>query len=216
MGISRSILEVLNRYNHPVAVITKSILVQRDIDILANMAKRRLAKVAISVTTLSTELKQIMEPRTAAPTARLRMIQTLSEAGIPVTVMAAPMIPMINDAELEQILQLARAAGASYAGYTFIRLPYEVKELFKTWLQQHYPDRAEHVMSLIRQSRGGKEYDATFGQRMQGQGEFATLLGQRFQLACKRLQLNTLPHRSLDTQKFKVPEAPSQQLELFH
>lgn len=215
LRISRSILEVLSRYHHPVTVITKGVLIERDIDILADMAKRRLARVAVSVTTLSAPLKHILEPRAAAPKARLQLIGTLSEAGIPVTVMAAPMIPMINDKELEQILTLSRAAGALNAGYTFIRLPYEVKDLFKEWLNKHFPERAEHVMSLIRQMRGGKEYDATFGQRMHGQGEFAELLNKRFELACKRLGLNIFPRVALDTQQFTVPRNNNGQLTLF-
>lgn len=215
LKITRGILEILNRTNHPVAVITKSTLIERDIDILADMAKRGLAKVAVSITTLSTPLKQILEPRAATPKARLNVIRQFSAAGIPVRVMAAPMIPLINDAELEKILQLAKAAGAINAGYTFIRLPYEVKDLFKEWLAKHFPQRAEHVMSIIRQMRNGKEYDATFGKRMRGEGEFAQLLATRFKLACKRLQLNESSQTPLDTQSFKRPKPFSPQLDLF-
>lgn len=203
LKVSRSILEVLNRHRHPVGIITKSSLIERDLDILSDLAKHNLVRVAVSITTLSTPLKQILEPRASAPKARLRVIKNLSAAGIPVTVMAAPMIPMINDMELEKILEAARTAGAINAGYTFIRLPYEVKDLFKEWLAKHFPDRAEHVMSLIRQMRGGKEYDATFGQRMVGKGEFATLLATRFQLACKRFKLNVTRSRPLDTELFE-------------
>lgn len=214
LKITRSILEVLNRTNHPVGIITKSTLISRDIDILADMAKRNLAKVAVSITTLSIKLKQILEPRTGAPQARLKLIKQFSEQGIPVRVMAAPMIPLINDSELEKILELAKQAGASNAGYTFIRLPHEVKDLFKEWLAQHFPERAEHVMSIIRQMRNGKEYDSTFGKRMRGEGEFAELLAMRFKLACKRFQLN---HQSTayDTLSFRKPNPNNQQLDLF-
>lgn len=214
LQVTRSILEILNRYHHPVVIITKSSMIERDIDILSDMAKRHLAKVAVSVTTLSTPLKQILEPRTSTPKARLRAIHNLTNAGIPVRVMAAPMIPMINDAELEKILQSAKNAGALHASYTFIRLPYEVKDLFKEWLATHFPERAKHVMSIIKQMRGGKEYDATFGKRMRGEGEFANLLEMRFQLACKRFKLNCEPSFSLDTQSFKRPNL-SGQLELW-
>lgn len=217
LKITRSILEVLNRYNHPVAVITKSSMIERDIDILADMAKRNLAKVAVSITTLSPHLKHILEPRTSSPKARLRAVNRLSEAGIPVRVMVAPIIPRINDHEMEKILKLSKEAGALYASYVLIRLPYEVKDLFKEWLLQHFPDRAEHVMSLIKQMRGGKEYDSTFGSRMSGRGEFAELLSNRFNLACKRYQLNCTPSPKFDTHHFVRPvilASTSGQLEL--
>lgn len=215
LKVTRSLLEVLQRYNHPVAIITKSSMIERDLDILTEMAKRNLARAAVSITTLSSKLKLILEPRTSGPKARLNAIRNLTAAGIPVTVMAAPMIPMINDMELEKILSAASAAGAITAGYTFIRLPYEVKDLFKEWLVKHYPDRAEHVMSLIKQMRGGKEYDATFGQRMRGTGEFADLLEKRFNLACKRFKLNSQRSPALNTQLFKRPTPVSAQLDLF-
>lgn len=215
LKITRGLLEVLNRYNHPCAIITKSALIERDIDILSAMAKRNLAKVAVSITTLSKSLKLILEPRTGISSARLKVIEKLSNAGVAVTVMAAPMIPMINDMELENILKQAAAAGAVKAGYTFIRLPHEVKDLFKEWLAKHFPDRAEHVMSLIRQMRGGKEYDATFGVRMRGVGEFADLLSNRFKLACKRYNLNSIEVPALDTTKFTSPHASSGQLDLW-
>lgn len=213
LKVTQSILEVLNRYDHPVAIITKSSLIERDIDLLASMAERQLIKVAISVTTLSLELKKILEPRTSSPKARLKTIKNLTDRGIPVRVMAAPMIPMINDKELEKILQLASKAGAKHASYILVRLPHEVKDLFKEWLHTHFPDRAEHVMSLIRQMRGGKEYDATFGKRMRGEGEFANLLSTRFQLACKRFNLNNAPAPELDTTQFKHPS--TKQLDLW-
>lgn len=214
LKVTREILEVFNRYNHPVVIITKSALIERDIDLLAQLAARSLVKVAVSVTTLSTQLKQILEPRTATPKARLRVIRTLTQARVPVRVMAAPMIPMINDMELEKILQLAGEAGAPFASYTLIRLPYEVKDLFKEWLAKHFPDRAQRVMSHIRQMRGGKEYDATFGKRMHGEGEFAKLLATRFQLACQRFNLNQTHSMVLDTQSFKRPNL-SKQMELW-
>lgn len=213
LQVTRSILEVLHRYQHPVAIITKSSLVERDIDILSEMAKQSLARVAITITTLQNSLKSILEPRAAAIEARLRVINQLTNAGIPVTIMAAPMIPMLNDMELEKILQRAAEAGAKNAGYTLIRLPHEVKDLFKEWLAKHFPDRQEHVMSLIRQMRGGKEYDSSFGQRMVGQGEFAELLAKRFQLACKRFNLNK-SGKPLATDKFKRPGS-WQQLDIF-
>ncbi|HVV68653.1 MAG TPA: PA0069 family radical SAM protein [Gammaproteobacteria bacterium] len=215
LKVTRSILEVLHRYKHPVAVITKSTLIERDLDLLTDMAKQRLTKVAVTITTLSNSLKQILEPRAAAPSARLRIIRNFAAAGIPVRIMAAPMIPMINDMELEAILQKASEAGAMYAGYTFIRLPFEVKDLFKEWLLKHFPERKEHVMSLIRQSRGGKEYDAAFDQRMHGQGEFANLLAMRFKLACKRFNLNVTANAELKTQLFRPPRKFSAQLDLF-
>lgn len=211
LKITRGLLEIANQYNHPIAIITKSSLVERDIDLLKNLAQKNLVKVAITITTLSVPLKKILEPRASAPSARLRVIRHLSTQGIPVTVMAAPMIPMINDMELERILKAAKNAGASYAGYTFIRLPYEVKDLFKEWLETHYPDRAEHVMSLIKQSRGGKEYDATFGKRMRGEGEFANLINARFKLACKKQQLNAAPSVRLDTTLFRKKDNKKQQ-----
>lgn len=215
LKVTRSILEVLQRYHHPVAIITKSALIERDLDLIAAMAEKNLAAIAISLTTLRTDLKRTLEPRTSSPQARLRAMHRFKEAGVPVTVMAAPMIPMVNDMELEKILERSANAGAIRAGYTLIRLPHEVKDLFKEWLKIHMPDRAEHVMSLIRQMRGGKEYDATFGQRMSGQGEFAALLSHRFTLACKRYSLNVLPYRPLDIYQFKRPAKPTNQLDLW-
>lgn len=212
LKITRELLTVAKQYQHPIAIITKSSLIERDIDLLEELAKNNLVKVAITITTLLVSLKKILEPRASAPSARLRMIQQLSSLHIPVSVMAAPMIPMINDMELEKILMLAKNAGATRAGYTFVRLPYEVKDLFKEWLNTHYPDRAQHVMSLIKQSRGGKEYDATFGKRMQGEGKFADLLAMRFQLACKKLGLNKAPSIPLDTTQLKKTNPSNNQL----
>lgn len=212
---SRSILEVLNRFNHPVSVITKNSMIERDIDILSDMAQRNLARVALSITSLSNDLKNIMEPRTSAPKARIAVVRKLAEAGIPVSVMVAPIIPMINDFELEKILEAIKDAGAEHVGYVLIRLPHEVKDLFKEWLEKHFPDRASHVMSIIKQMRGGKEYDATFGKRFRGEGEFANLLETRFTIACKRLGLNQKSYPALDKTKFKAPRQFSPQLDLF-
>lgn len=212
LKVTRSLLEVANRYQHPIAIITKSSLIERDIDLLQSLAQNHLVKVAITITTLSVELKKILEPRASAPSGRLRVIRKLSSVGVPVTVMSAPMIPMINDMELEHILEAAQKAGANHAGYTFIRLPYEVKDLFKEWLHKHYPQRAEHVMSLIRQMRGGKEYDSTFGKRMSGEGEFATLLANRFKIACKKFNLNQQRSIPLTTDLFKK-KSQSQQFQ---
>ncbi len=214
LKITRQLLEVANQYQHPIAIITKSSLIERDLDILTELAKNQLIKVAITITTLSVELKKILEPRASAPQARLRVIKHLAQLGIPVTVMAAPMIPMINDTELEHILNAAKKAGANHAGYTLIRLPYEVKALFKEWLKNHYPDRANHVMSLIKQMRGGKEYDAKFGKRMKGEGTFAELLSMRFKLACKKYQLNQAPSPALATDLLKKPKTANAQLDL--
>lgn len=215
LKVTRSILEVLHRYQHPVAIITKSALIERDMDLIAAMAEKNLSAIAVSLTTLRTDLKITLEPRTSSPQARLRTIRRFREAGVPVTVMAAPMIPMVNDMELEKILESSAKAGAIRAGYTLIRLPHEVKDLFKEWLTEHLPERAEHVMSLIRQMRGGKEYDSTFGKRMTGQGEFAELLAHRFAIACKRFKLNVLPYKPLDIHQFKRPPKPSPQLDLW-
>lgn len=196
-------LEVLKNHKHPVSIITKNSLIERDLDLLAPMAEANLVNVAISVTTLSKDLKRIMEPRTSVPKARLRTIKRLTEHGIPVRVMAAPVIPMVNDAELEHILEAASLAGAQHASYVLIRLPHEVKDLFKEWLNEHFPQRAAHIISLIHQMRGGKDYNATFGKRMSGEGIFASLLKKRFLLACQRYNLNTTPIKPLDVTQFK-------------
>jgi len=194
---------VLLRFRHPVHIITKGSLVLRDLDLLVPLAEQRLVSVSVSLTTLDDELKRIMEPRAAAPTARLRTLRTLHEAGVPVSVMCAPMIPMINDMELERLLEAARDAGAGSAGYVLLRLPHEVAPLFEQWLGEHFPQRAEHVMSLVRQSRGGKAYDSRFGSRMRGEGQFAELLAQRFHLASKRLGFHRREqNQGLDCSRF--------------
>lgn len=213
LKITRSILEVLHRYKHPAAIITKGAMIERDLDIIQEMAKDKLISVAVSLTTLKLDLKRTLEPRTSSPQARLRAMKKLSDVGVPVRVMAAPMIPMINDMELDNILKKSAEAGAKYAGYVLVRLPHEVKDLFKEWLHNHFPDRAEHVMSLIKQMRGGKEYDSQFGQRMRGEGQFASLLNQRFQLACKRFGLNQTDYEPLNTSLFRKNDGG--QLDLF-
>jgi DNA repair photolyase len=216
LKITRQLLEILNKYNHPVAIITKSSMIDRDIDILSDMAKRNLAKAAVSVNTLSNSLKLIMEPRTSGPRARLNAICKLTAAGIPVGAMLAPIIPLINDMEMEKILEAVKNAGVERVGYVLVRLPHEVKDLFKEWLAVHFPERAEHVMSLIKQMRGGKEYDATFGKRMRGEGEFADLIEMRFRVGCKRLGLNVKRSRGLDTGSFKKKNLnESKQINLF-
>ena len=214
MGVTRAILEVLARTHHPVAVITKSALVLRDLDLLADMAQLGLASVAVSVTTLDADLKRVMEPRAASPQARLRALAALSAAGIPTAVMAAPVIPALTDHELEGILEAAAAAGVRSAGYVLLRLPYEIKDLFKEWLEAHFPERAAHVMSLIREMRGGRENDPRFGSRMRGTGPFAELLQNRFRLACQRLNLNRGRREGLTTALFTPPQPVGSQLRL--
>lgn len=189
--IMREILEVLEARGHPVGIVTKSALVARDIDILARMAERGLAKVALSITTLDRKLARTMEPRAATPAKRLETIRQLSDAGIPTSVMVAPIIPGLNDQEIERILDSSLAAGAREAGYVVLRLPLEVAPIFKDWLLRHYPDRYRHVMSLIRSMRDGKDYDAEWGKRMKGAGPYAWQIGRRFEIAAKKLGLNT-------------------------
>ncbi len=187
--IMRQVLEVLDKANHPVVIVTKSALILRDIDILKSMAERGLVKVGISVTTLDRKLARSMEPRASTPARRLEAIKALSEAGIPVAVMMAPVIPALNDHEIERILDSGKAAGASEASYVLLRLPLEVSPLFRDWLLQHYPDRYRHVMSLVRSMRDGKDYDAEFGKRMKGAGPYAWQISRRFEMATKRLGL---------------------------
>ncbi len=212
--IMRRILEVLERAGHPVGIVTKSALVTRDIDILARMAKRNLAKVAISVTTLDAKLARTMEPRASTPAKRLEALRQLSEAGIPTSAMIAPVIPAINDADIERILDAVAIAGVKSAGYVMLRLPLEVRDLFKEWLMANYPDRFRHVMKLVRETRGGKDYDSTWGKRQTGDGPYAWLVGRRFEAACERLGLNTQRAR-LTTEHFQKPVKGSEQLNLF-
>jgi DNA repair photolyase len=206
LKITRSIIRVLSEFNNPVGIVTKNHLVTRDIDILADMAKRNLAEVFLSVTTLDKDLARDMEPRASAPYRRLDAIKKLADAGVPVGVMTAPMIPGLNDHEMEAILEKATEAGATRAGFTVLRLPLEIKDLFDEWLRANRPDRAEKVLSLIRQMRGGALYQAEFGTRMKGEGPIAQLLGARFQAAVKRLGLNRIRYR-LDTLRFAVPDS---------
>ena len=211
--IMREILEVLEAHNHPVGIVTKSALVLRDINILSRMAAKGLAKVALSVTTLDRRLARTMEPRASTPTRRLEAVRTLNEAGVPASVMIGPVIPGLNDAEIERILESAAAAGAKEAGYVILRLPLEVSPIFKDWLLRHYPDRFRHVMSLVRSMRGGKDYDSEWGKRMRGTGPYAWQIGRRFELAAKRLGLNT-ERRQLRTDLFRSPNSQGEQLAL--
>ncbi len=208
LGISRSILQVMRDYSHPVCIITKSYLVTRDIDILSDLANDGLAKVMVSVTTLDRNLSRRMEPRAATPERRLDAIHQLTRAGIPVGVLAAPMIPGLNDQELEAILEAAGKAGASEASYILLRLPLELKDLWRQWLQENYPDRKNRVMDHIRTARGGKDYDSRFHYRMKGEGPYAQILSQRFRLAARRMGLDDR-HYNLDSRKFARPRVKS-------
>jgi len=213
--ITRQILELLAECRHPFSIVTKNALVERDLDLLAPLAEKKLVKVFLSVTTLDNRLAAKMEPRASAPHRRVQAIRTLSEAGVPVGVMFAPVIPMVNDAELEAVLEATRDAGADSAGYVVVRLPHELKTLFREWLEQHLPLRAEHVLSLIQQLRGGRDYDATFGARMRGEGVFAQLIAKRFELAHQRLGFKGGRERVLDCSQFIAPRVPTAQGELF-
>ena len=214
LRIMRSLLEVLARFNHPVGIVTKSALVQRDIDILAPMAAKGLAKVALSVTTLDPKVSRGMEPRAAAPAKRLETIRRLTEAGIPVTVLVAPIVPAVNEHEIERILDAAREAGAREAGYVLLRLPLEVRDLVQDWLLTHHPDKLRHVMSLVRSTRGGKDYDSSWGQRQVGTGPYAWMIARRFEMAAERLGFNTTRTR-LRTDLFLRPQKEVAQLSLF-
>jgi DNA repair photolyase len=207
LGITRSILELLAELKHPFGTVTKSALILRDLDILVPMAQASLLHAAVTITTLDPELARKLEPRAATPQRRLQIIKELSSAGIPVGVSIAPMIPALNDHEMETILGEALAAGASNAWYTVLRLPHEVSPLFRDWLDTYAPGRAKHVMSLIQQMRGGKDYDSDFKSRMRGQGEFAKLLQQRFRLAAKRLGIERHKESwpALDCSQFTAP-----------
>ena len=211
--IMREVLEVLEAHGHPVGIVTKSALVVRDIDILSRMAERGLAKVALSVTTLDRHLARNMEPRAATPTRRLEAIRQLTEAGIPTSVMVAPIIPGLTDQEIERILDSGRNAGAREAGYVLLRLPLEVAPIFKDWLLRHYPDRYRHVMSLVRSMRDGKDYDSEWGKRMKGSGPYAWQIGRRFEIAARKLGLN-MEKRPLRNDLFVAPERAGKQLML--
>jgi DNA repair photolyase len=212
--VTRSILEVLAKYRHPLSIITKSAMIERDIDLLAPLAADKLVYVMISVTTLSNELKRTLEPRTASPAARLRAIRNLHEAGIPVGVMVAPIIPVLTDHEVERILAAAVASGAQSAAYVLLRLPYELKDLFREWLEQNEPLKAKHVMSRLQAMRGGKDNDSRFGIRQRGEGEYAALLAKRFAAACTRLGLKQRERFAHDLTLFRPPVFGPEQLSL--
>jgi DNA repair photolyase len=212
--VTREILEVLDRANHPVGIVTKSALVVRDIDILQRMAARDLVKVALSVTTLDGKVARAMEPRAATPSRRLDAIRQLTAAGIPAQVMVAPIIPGLNDHEIEEILQAAREAGAQDAGYVLLRLPLELKDLFREWLTTEFPDRAKRVISILKTMHGGKDYDPTFGLRQRGSGPYADQIAARFRLALQRLGMNKR-HLKLRTDLFRAPVPKGGQMKLF-
>ncbi|NTV95549.1 MAG: PA0069 family radical SAM protein [Thiobacillus sp.] len=203
LGLTRALIEVLAEHGHPFSVVTKSALIERDIDLLAPLAVRNLVQVAVSVTTLDRRLARTLEPRAAAPERRLETIRRLTAAGVPVTVLAAPMIPFLNDHELEAILAAVREAGAVDAGYVLLRLPHEVKDLFRDWLAVHEPLKAERVINRLRDCRGGRDYDSRFGRRMRGEGAYADLLGRRFRLAHRRLGFPGMA--PLGCEQFRVP-----------
>jgi len=212
--IMRRILAVLERAGHPVGIVTKSALVTRDIDILARMAKRNLVRVGISVTSLDAKLARVMEPRAPTPTRRLDALRELAKAGIPTRVMTAPIVPAINDAEIERILEAAASVGVTAASYVLLRLPLEVRDLFAEWLRANFPDREKHVFTLIRQMRGGKDYDAKWGERMTGSGPYAEMIRMRHEAACARLGFNK-PQPELAIEHFRPPRRGGEQLSLF-
>lgn len=212
--ITRSVLEVFAEHDHPVAIVTKSQLVLRDLDLLSAMATRRLANVFVSVTTLDPGLARTMEPRASTPEKRVETIRELAHAGVPCGVLASPMIPALNDAELERILEVCADAGARSAGYILLRLPLELKDLFREWLETHYPDKASHVLNLLRETREGQLYRSEFGERMRGSGPYADLLEKRFRVAAKKHGLDQ-PLAPLDTTQFRRPRKAGEQFELF-
>lgn len=215
LQLTRRILEVLAETKHPVSLITKNALIERDLDLLAPMARENLVHVYLSITTLDNGLSSRLEPRASAPHSRLKAMKRLSDAGVPVGVMFAPVIPWVNDHELEAVLEAARTAGATAAGYVLLRLPHEVAPLFRDWLQTHLPDRAAHVMSTVQQLRGGKDYDSRFGTRLRGEGVYADLLSRRFALALKRFGFEGRRHPPFDCMRFVPPRVASPQGELF-
>ena len=213
LRLTRALLEVLAEHNHPVTIITKSGLVRRDIDLLAPMAEKGLTRVAISLTTLQPELARIMEPRAASPSLRLKTVEALTRAGIPVTIMTAPIIPCINESEIESLLEAGRRAGATHAGYVLLRLPYDLKDIFHEWLVTHFPDRALRVINTLRSMRGGLDYDADWFQRGRGQGPLARLIGSRFHKALARFEYDRT-RTKLRTDLFRKPDKPSSQMAL--
>ncbi len=213
-GVTRALLEVMERWRHPVSLITKSQLVIRDIDILARLAERGLVKAAISVTTLDRRIARVMEPRAATPQRRIDSIRALTQAGVPTTVMMAPIVPAITDNEIEAVLQACAEAGASAAGYVVLRLPLEIKDLFKEWLAEHFPDRAARVISLVRSMRNGRDYDPEWGKRQRGEGPYAKLIADRFVAARRRFGLDK-PSLPLDHTQFRRPLEAGGQQDLF-
>lgn len=212
--VTRELLELFVAHSHPVSIITKGTLITRDLDLLGELAKHNLCSVAISLPTLDRGLKRVMEPRVPSADARLRAMEQLADAGVPLCVLFAPVIPAINDAEIEQVLAAASSAGAREAAYIFLRLPHEVKDIFTEWLQVHFPDRAGRVMGLVREASGGRDYDNRFGIRQTGRGPYAEMLGKRFRAACRRFGLDTGRREStLDCSRFDPPG--QQQLGLF-
>jgi len=213
--ITRQVIEVLAEHRHPLTIVTKNALVERDIDLLAPLARQNLVYAFVSVTSLDNRLSAKLEPRASAPHRRIEALRALNQAGIPCGVLVAPIIPMLTDRWIEQIVEQAQAAGARMAGYTVLRLPYELKDLVREWLELHFPERAEHVLSLVRQMRGGRDNDPRFGKRMRGEGEFAELIRQRFTLATRRFGVARNRDLALDCSQFRPPRAPSPQGELF-
>jgi DNA repair photolyase len=214
LRVTRGLIEVMNRFNQPFSIITKSALILRDLDLLAPMAERGLVRVAISITTLDRKLARSMEPRAATPERRIETVKRLAEAGVPVVVMFAPAIPGLNDHEMEAVLERAAAAGAKGAGYVVLRLPLEIKDLFAEWLKSDHPDRSGRVLSLVRQMRGGKDYDAQWGTRMVGAGPFAAIIGARFKVALRRYGLER-GRFAMDLNQFRVPPKTGDQIDLF-
>jgi DNA repair photolyase len=213
-GVTRALLEVMERWRHPVALITKSQLVMRDIDILARLAERDLARAAVSITTLDRHIARVMEPRAATPQRRLEAVRVLTQAGVPTTVMMAPIVPAITDNEIEAVLQACAEVGASAAGYVVLRLPLEIKDLFREWLAEHFPDRAARVMSLVRSMRNGRDYDPEWGKRQKGEGPYAKLIADRFVAARRRFGLDK-PSLPLDHTQFRRPLVTGGQQDLF-
>jgi DNA repair photolyase len=214
MLVTRSILEVLARCRHPVSIVTKGALVVRDIDLFTDLARDNLVTVTVSITSLDAEMKRTLEPRAASPQARLRAVHQLAQAGVPVGILVAPIIPALTDHEMERIMEAAVEAGARWAGYVMLRLPYEVKDLFREWLAEHYPQRASHVMSLIQDVRGGRDNDPNFGSRMRGTGPVAQLIRNRFHVTHRRLGLDAIERIKLDTTLFRPPVISGAQMTL--
>jgi DNA repair photolyase len=211
LGVTRALLDVALRYNQPLSIITKGRLIERDLDLLAALAERNLVSVMMSLTSLDPAIKRSLEPRAAGPQQRLRAIRALSEAGVPVGMLVAPVIPAITDHELEALIEQGAAAGAQTAGYVLLRLPHGIADLFREWLDTHYPQRAAHVMSLIQQMHGGRDYDSNWGTRMRGTGVYAQLIARRFELACRRAGIGARRRIALDSSRFYRPPATGDQ-----